>query len=639
MRKAVLLISALALWSASVQAADNEWAFETFIRVPYSNTLFLGRDAENNVYATTFNSTGKPAEVVAFKISNALSANPQVTAFDRFLAPAQRGYAGITVDQQGNIYLSADQGDGAPSFIKKYSPSLELDHSFGTNGVLASSKVRLLGLTSYRNYIVCAVAWARFLVIDSHGTFLGMTPELPREQQAMIRDIDIIPQTQEIVGVDRDSVYVFTGGTLQHLNQYALRALARGSTNPASGEAIYYSSITDRIYYTSNQGHRLASITRGGRAVQTVENSGAIQGVSQPADAVISSDGSTMFVSDLGAPNIVRFRHGGVHVAIGAPRTAGSKVIAAAETASAPEAKGTARPVVEVSPGPKSSAIDAKPASRPPEEIAAAQTPSIPPAPNLTLPTPAPIADTTSGTSLGPLPTPMLASVSAFNPSATSETPAPLAPLSTPIGENTAPVGPGLSPAPGLPTPALPLPTAVQPALPSPAASSTPLGSTPTAPPPLSTLTPAVAAPSTTPTPAPALPTASPTSGSTAAVTTPSSPTATVPGSWASSLEQAFQQASIANKRVAAFFYSPESSVAQEIDKNVFGDPTFFSQFPDMVYVRIDVPKQPELMGKYGFFKVPVLIIFSPSQKELKRIDGNFTKQDFAAAYAATKLQ
>lgn len=509
----LLLCMTACSWAAT---ADPEWTFETFIRVPYANTLFMARDAQDNVYATTFNSSRQPAEVVAFKVSDALGASPKVTVFDRFLAPPIRGYAGIAVDEQNNIYLSADQGDGAPSFIKKYTPSLELDQTFGANGILASTRVRLLGLAATRNYLICAVGWARFLVIDSKGNFLGMTPQLPPEQQALIRDIDFIPGTQEVVGVDRDSVYVFTGGSLNNLQGYQLRALARGNSQPQAGAAIYYCPVTDKIYYSIKNGHRLGTITRAGHGVNEVEASGAPQGTSQPADTVISRDGSTMFVSDLGSPNIVRYRRGGVQVAVAQPKAAG-RVIAALETASAPEARATAKPVTDMPETGKSGVLEAKASTAVSENsLASAPPPAIPAA-----------------------------------------------------------VTPGVMPGPqgtdSLPTPNIP------------------------------------------------------------------SVASAADGKWIDSIDRAFQIAVTSRKKVIVFFTTPESTVAQDIEKNVFGDEAFFGRYPDVVWARVDVSKAPETMGTYGFYRVPLLIIFSSNKTELKRLQGTFTGEDLAKAYSSVK--
>jgi hypothetical protein len=636
MRAVFLLSCALVLATGISVAADNEWTFETFIRVPYANTLFLARDSQNNVYGTTFNSTGRPAEVVAFKIANALGSSPQVTVFDRFIAPSTRGYAGVAVDDQGNVYLSADQGDGAPSFIKKYTPSLELDRRFGTNGVLASTRVRLLGLAAHRNYIICAVSWARFLVIDSAGTFLGMTPELPRQQQALIRDIDFIPATQEVVGVDRDSVYVFTGGTLNNLKGYTLRALSRGDATPQAGAAIYYSPLTDKIYYSIKAGHRLGIITRSGRGIQSVESSPAPHGTAQPADTVISSDGTTMFVSDLASPNIVRYRRGGVHVAVGAPKAAG--FIAAVETASAPEAVATARTVTEIADASRSGALESRAASPAPESALASQPPpALPAAPESLMP---PIAVPDAGTpapTMPPLtvpdmdtPAPAMPPLSVPDigtpapPSLTPETTPALSPSDTPAPptEIAAPAFPGLPTPPADTAPGMPgLPT------PSTAAPEAPAAPTP---PPLGT----PAAPAPMPgEPSLALPPVAPETATSPTLASPGGPAAT--GTWLESVDQAFQQVAGSPRRVAIFFYTPESSAARQVEADVFSQPGFFAQHPNTVWVRVDVSKSPELMGKYGFFKVPVLLVFGSDQAELKRLEGTFSKEDVTAALGA----
>jgi DNA-binding beta-propeller fold protein YncE len=171
MQRAALLGASLGMvfTVALAQGKATEWEFETLISVPYSNTLFLARDAQDNVYVTSFNSSSRSAEVIAFQISDAAAAQPQVRAFDRFLAPPGRGYAGVAVDDKGGVYVSADQGDGNPSFIRKFGPALDPDKTFGYGGILASKQVRVLGLATYQNYLVVGVNWGRFLVLDTSG--------------------------------------------------------------------------------------------------------------------------------------------------------------------------------------------------------------------------------------------------------------------------------------------------------------------------------------------------------------------------------------------------------------------------------------------------------------------------------------
>jgi hypothetical protein len=571
-------------------AEEPDWSFEAFIRVPYPNTLFLARDSSDNVYVTTFNSSSKPREVVAFKISNALSSRPQVTAFDKFMAPPNRGYSGVTVDDGGNIYLSADQGDGQPSFIKKFTSNLDPDPTFGSTGVLATTKLRILGLTSYKRKVLAGVSWGRFLEIDSSGRFLGITPELPREQQALIRDIDFLPDTEEVVGVDRDSVYIFTGGTLRDLSGYHLRSLAHGSGPPLSGAGIYYNPHADRIYYTINQGHTMGSIRRTAPSHQTIASVGVEQGVSQPADAVVSSDGKTLFVSDLSASQIVRYRSGQLNAIVSVPSSV-RKVISAGETVSTAAAKAPATPV------------------------AAALTP------NLETPAATPVATAEAAPVASPNALPEASPFTGFAspvPTASSAIPTTATAIATPESIPGIPAAVPTLPAPATAPIVAGLPPPANLAL-SPATSATANVVTATATFAAATTAPAVAA-------TPMI------SGAPAAQQTESS---AIP--WSDSPETAFAAAQQSGKPVVIFFFSPESETSREIDDKIFSSKDFAARHNNIMWARVDVTQKPEVMATYNFFKVPIIIIFTPDKKEVKRVEGAVTEADMEKELAAVK--
>lgn len=99
----------------------------------------------------------------------------------------------------------------------------------------------------------------------------------------------------------------------------------------------------------------------------------------------------------------------------------------------------------------------------------------------------------------------------------------------------------------------------------------------------------------------------------------------------------AFDKAAAAHKNVAVFFYSPESETAKTVEKNLFSDPEFFTKYSDVVWAKVNVSQDPQAMTKFSFFKVPVIIMFGPDQKELKRFEGATTKESFALGYTTIK--
>ncbi len=478
--------------------APAAWEFETAITVPYNNTLFVARDNQDNIYATTFNNTGRSAQVVAFKITGALGPKPEATAFDRFLAPPGRGYAGITVDEDGAIYLSADQGDGNPSFIKKFKPTLEPDPAFGTNGVLATKKLRVLGLAASGRRIFAAVNWARLIEIDSTGKYLGISPEPPSATRPTIRDIAFVPATGEVAGVDRDTVYLFSGGSPDNLASYSLKTLYKsGQSKSAAGNGIYFDQADDGFFFTLYDANQMGYVKRATGQGSVLSELSVGGNTLQPADAVLSSDRTALFVTDLRSPNLARFRPAGyVHPG---GKTATPGPIAMQEKASAPAAAGPARVVPDL---------------------------------------------------------PSLAGARALEAAATEAT------------AGGPPPGAVVSPTPEVAPPA-------------------------------------EAAPATGAGPA-----------------------------WESDLAAAFQRAASPNRKVAALFVTGESERARELEQKLFGPAGLPSKYPELVWVKVDVSRNPEVLKKYGFFKVPLLILFNAQQAELKRFDGVFTAEQFAAGYS-----
>lgn len=331
---ACLLAVLLAFLAFGARGA-SVWEFDGSIVVPAQNTLFLAADSRGHVYATSFNSRPVAAEIVAIQIRHPSTPDPKVKVFDRFVAPPQRGYAGVAVDGADNIYLSVDAGDAYPSFIRKYLPTLNPDTSFGHGGVLASREIRVLGLTAYKNRILAAVSWGRFLVIDSQGRFLGMTP--PPAHQSFVRDIAYVPATRRIYGIDRGGLCAFIGGSLDDVRGYTLEEVVAPRSAPRSGEGIFYSSLTNELFYTNRLGSGLGIYPLDGSPPGLIPATMSGNGAVEPADAVMSPDGRYLYVSDLRAPQVVRYRRVDVRVR---PRDTAPPQRPPSDRATRPEAPG-----------------------------------------------------------------------------------------------------------------------------------------------------------------------------------------------------------------------------------------------------------------------------------------------------------
>lgn len=299
--------------SAVGQATAPSWTLDSYITVPFRNILFLEQDSKGNVYGTTFNNSPNAENVSAFRLEDPTGPNPKTTVLDQVQAPNFRGYSGLAVADNGTVYLAVDLGEGTSSYIKKLNPDGKTDASFGNHGLLTKPGVRFQGLTLAGDKLLAAESWGRISSFDAAtGREIGTSPA-PAGTPPTIRDIDFVPSTQQVLGIDRDSVYAYSGGSPENPGSYQLAPLISGQGRQAAGQAIYYYPPSDRIYYTRTGLGRLGVATLKTGQPDVIENVGTPPGgpLSEPADAVISGDGNYLFVSDLRAPVIQRYRRGG----------------------------------------------------------------------------------------------------------------------------------------------------------------------------------------------------------------------------------------------------------------------------------------------------------------------------------------
>ena len=511
----------LAFCAPAFAAAPN-WTFDAYIRVPYRNTLFTAMDSHGNLYGTTFNNSPNADTVVAFKVTDPAGAAPTVTAIDQAQVPTFRGYSGIAVDEADNVYVAVDGGDPAHSYTKKLLPNGSPDADFGDKGIVAAPGIRYQGLAAAGGRLIAAESWGRVAILDAKsGKTLSESPAPTTGQNAItIRDIAFVPATQEILGIDRDTVYVFTGASLENAATYKLQPLVEGQGKQTAGEGIFYQPGDDRIYYTRTGLGHLGTAIKAQAKPEVIETVGTMLGgpLSEPADAVASQDGAFLYVSDLRAPVILRYR------------TASAGTTLAAGSSAVPDLAASG----------------------------VATTSSM----------------TIASTTIAPL-------------GGTALTGAP------PPGESVA----GGATSNGTPgggthvnaSPSIPVTVAGQ-----------------------SAATPNQAVES-------------------------SARSASGDGSlsWETGdLRRALSKAFASKRRLVAFFTAPDAQLARDVEAEVFNSPGFAAQYPDAIFLRLNLATDRSDVEHYGVFRVPTVILFSGTGQEIKRLSGFFSREDFAKAYA-----
>ncbi|MCX7920091.1 MAG: hypothetical protein N3A72_10905 [bacterium] len=130
MFKKIIILSGILLLSTSL-AFSAKWSlYKTFYVdttiTPGVSYMWLAADANNNLYASGFNSNATPTPIHFYKISNWLAGTPTFLAFDTstMAMPQYRGGLGIAVDADGNIYGAVETGAAASSYYKIWNPSL-----------------------------------------------------------------------------------------------------------------------------------------------------------------------------------------------------------------------------------------------------------------------------------------------------------------------------------------------------------------------------------------------------------------------------------------------------------------------------------------------------------------------------------
>jgi hypothetical protein len=318
---------------------------------------FLARTARDGLLAATFNNTNTTDVVQLWYIPTNSRQVPTPRVILVEAAPPYKGFGGVDVAADGSVVATLDQGANGHGRLWKLRPDFLPDPSFGSNGVVELVGERALGVTVVQDRIHVVLAWGRLVTyclrtgvllaasspdsggengMDSCGHLLATlegkacdgaettvsTPIIPPwvtppsspsdvlsiryETQPRIRDLAGDPRTGLVFGVGADRVYVWlpSGNGERNSPMVGPCLLVDGTGPVLPAQGIMFVPNVPQLVFAVNAVGTLGQIVwpDGFGCAPKFSLFSQFQASSsstRAVDSVLSSDGETLWVSDL----------------------------------------------------------------------------------------------------------------------------------------------------------------------------------------------------------------------------------------------------------------------------------------------------------------------------------------------------
>lgn len=294
-----------AITAAPVRPAAN-WQVAGILPLPRYSYSFLALSPSGDLAVATFNNrslASLPEDQPLILVRNALGLAPEAFELCAHTFASQRGYSGLAWDAEGHLYVAADSGEAATSFVARYTRAGTLDPGFGQGGIVLPGH-RCHGVDTADGNLLVSIDTGEVLVLDGRsGQKKGALPRA--EGSGIVRDLAYDPAGGRLFGVRTGGLVLWESPNHgADWTSFRFRQLSPAdSLPPRALEGLCFDRSTGRALGVPHKTLQAVQCDESGQLVRSVLEGDLAGGVI--ADTAISPDGSMLFVSDVAKFRVV----------------------------------------------------------------------------------------------------------------------------------------------------------------------------------------------------------------------------------------------------------------------------------------------------------------------------------------------